>query len=357
MTQIMDTKWPTVRFSLLNRRLKALTLFCGFCLAGFFISGPLFTAFAQENQTLVPEALPGSIPENDPNNDLTFDSGDFDFEKTPEELEREARDDAFDAALQGLLPLKPEEIRRLLEHFDRTQESVALPVYPPPKPKVAIETLSLDPGTPPTTVKVSYGYVTTLNILDATGEPWPIQDITWAGDFEVVQEGGGDDATHFIRITPQSEFAFGNMSIHMLTLKTPIIISLETSRDLVHYRFDAIIPEAGPLAKAPLIERNDALQAGDVNIASFLEGISPPGAERLNVSGVDGRTSAFRYNGMTYLRTPLTLLSPGWTSSASSADGMRVYALRDAPVVLLSEKGRVTRARLSSREDISDEKW
>ncbi len=44
------------------------------------------------------------------------------------------RSQAFDAALQGLLPLRPEEIRKLLERFDRTQESVELPVYPPPRP-------------------------------------------------------------------------------------------------------------------------------------------------------------------------------------------------------------------------------
>lgn len=289
--------------------------------------------------------------------ELAFGNEDFDFEKSPKEIQQEARREAFDAALQGLLPLKPEEIRKLLEHFDRTQESVQVPVYPAPRPEVAVETLSLDPGSMPTAIKVAYGYVTTLNIVDSTGAPWPIEDITWAGNFEVVElsGAGAQPSSHFIRITPQSEFAYGNMSINLLSLKTPVIISLETSRDIVHYRFDAIIPEPGPLAKAPLIDRGISTVAGNIHIASFLEGVAPPNAKRLQVTGVDGRTSAYRYNGMTYLRTPFTLLSPAWVGSASSADGMRVYAMNNAPVVLLSENGKMKRVRLSERGDISDE--
>ena len=41
---------------------------------------------------------------------------------------------------------------------------------------------------------------------------------------------------------------------------------------------------------------------------------------RLNVNGVDSRTSAYKLNGQIFLRTPLTLLSPGWSHSSSSGD-------------------------------------
>ncbi len=275
----------------------------------------------------------------------------YDAQKTAEELELKKREEAFNAALQGLLPLKPEEIRRLLEHFDRTQESVELPVYPAPKPEVAVETVSLDPGAKPVVVKVAYGNVTTLNILDVSGSPWPIEDISWAGNFEIV-DSQSKDGSHIIRITPQSEFATGNMSIRLLTLKTPVILSLETSRDIVHYRFDAIIPEYGPLAETPLIDKGIEIEAGDKNIASVLQGVVPASALKLAVSGVDGRTSAYKYNGFTYVRTPLTLLSPSWSSSVASADGMRVYAIRNAPVLLLSDKGKMVRAHLSDRENL-----
>lgn len=278
-------------------------------------------------------------------------------EKTPEELKEELRQQAYDAAIEGLLPLRPEEIRTLLERFDRTQESVELPVYPAPKPEVAVETLSLDPGAKPAVIKTAYGTVTTLSILDVTGAPWAIQDISWAGNFEVVDAGGadGNDGAHIVRISPQSEFATGNMSIRLLTLKTPVIISLETSRDTVHYRFDAIVPEYGPLAEAPLIEGGISTTAGSPELASVLQGIMPENGQKLSVSGVDGRTTAYSLNGETFVRTPLTLLSPSWSHSVASADGTRVYTIKDASVLLLSDKGKMVRAHLSERKDMLDE--
>ena len=123
--------------------------------------------------------------------------------------------------------------------------------------------------------------------------------------------------SNILRITPQSEFAYGNISISMVGLKTPIIISLQTSRDIVHYRFDAVIPENGPFARAPIIEQGIAagLSAGTPEMSSLLEGVAPPTAIKMTVFGVDSRTTAYQDGGLTYLRTPLTLLSPGWISS------------------------------------------
>ena len=345
------------------------------------------TSLAQDGPFLPGSALPSSsesnpaepppLPPGEPGGQLGLGDEEFSFEKTTDELEEETRRQAFDAALQGLLPLRPEEIRRLLERFDRTQESVNLPVYPPPKPEIAVETLSMDPGSVPKTIKLAYGYVTTFNVVDSTGAPWPIQNITWAGNFNIVQTSqDGNDTSgnnsdqadddgyvqyqNILRITPEAEYAYGNMSMTLVGLRTPIIISLETARDLVHYRYDAIIPEKGPLAKTPLIDSAGGaggldLVAGNADMSGILEGVAPPSAIKMAVSGADGRTSAYRFGGLTYLRTPLTLLSPSWISSASSADGMQVYAMSHSPVVLLSDKGKTVRVRISDREDIFDE--
>ena len=303
-----------------------------------------------------PPALDADTLPPGSNEAFSFDSTEeLGFEASPEEKKELARQEAFDAALQGLLPLRPEEIRVLLERFDRTQESVETPVYPNPEPEVVVQNISLDPGSQPPVVKLAYGHVTTINFLDSTGSPWPVQDISWAGNFEVIQvEQDPERFTHMFRISPQSEFAYGNMSITMTALMTPVILTLETNRDVVHYRFDAVLPDYGPLAEAPLIETGITTSAGDEDLSSILEGVIPRDAERLDVSGVDGRTSAYRYNEVVYVRTPLNLLSPGWSSSAASADGTRVYAIDDAPVLLLSDRGRMVRAKLSDRIDITE---
>lgn len=326
-----------------NSSKLGLALLGGACCA--FLCTASFSASAQTDPFAPP---PSFSPNSAAEDDL------FSFEKTPEELEREAREEAFDAAIQGLMPLRPEEIRTLLERFDRTQESVSIPIYPNPKPVIAVQNIPLDPGVEPVSIKVSRGHVTTISILDTTGAQWPIEDIAWAGDFEIIETARAD-IPNLIRVTPQSDYASGNMSIKLIDLQTPIILVLETSRDMVHYRFDAVIPEIGPFGKAPIIDNGLSITAGDPDMTSVLEGVIPSSAKRLNVSGADSRTSAYSYNGMTILRTPFSLLSPAWDSSVSSADGTHVYAFQESPVVLLSENGKMLRVRISSRGDILDE--
>ena len=139
------------------------------------------------------------------------------FEKTPEEIEEELRKEAFEASVEGILPLRPGEIRELLRRYEDVQKAVEQPIKKQPEPKVLVETVSIDPGTKPTVVKVSHGYVTTINFIDQTGAPWPIEDMTWAGNFEVI-DSTQSEASHFVRIAPQDGFAYGNISIHMLSL-------------------------------------------------------------------------------------------------------------------------------------------
>lgn len=306
--------------------------------------------------TLGSNALPGEAGASPEDDVFGLNDGEFDFEKTPQQLEEEIRKTAFEAALKGLLPLRPEEVRMLLERYDRTQESVKTPIYPPPKPLSVVETLALDPGSEPSVIKTGLGHITTINFIDLTGKPWPVQTISWAGEFEIMQSNqNGNEGQNIVRVTPRNEYARGNMSVKMINLDTPIIIMLEVNRDEVHYRFDATVPQNGPRAEIPIIDPGITLAAGRADMSSLLQGVVPSSAKKMNVSGVDGRTTAYDYNGMTYLRTPLTLLSPGWSGSVASSDGMRVYELQTTPIVLLSERGKMVRVQISDREELLDE--
>ncbi len=307
------------------------------------------TVYAQEAQDGLPsesQALDANAATEEM---FGFDDSGLGFEKTSDELEQDFRREAFEKAMDQLLPLRPSEIRELLERYDRTIESTNTPVYPNPRPESVVQNVSLDPGAAPLTVRMAFGYVTTLSILDSSGEPWPIEDMSWVGEF-LIQEDSAKEFTHLLRISPEGEFAHGNISLRLVNLDTPIILTMETARDSVHYRFDAIVPGNGPYAKASLIDTGIKLAAGDPDMSQALSGVLPEDAEPLDVRGTDGRTTAYIYNGLTYVRTPLTLLSPAWDSSVTSADGTKVYALEETPVILLSDKGRMVRVYLSASE-------
>jgi intracellular multiplication protein IcmK len=266
------------------------------------------------------------------------------------ERRRKRLADTFERAYEGLVPLGPNEVRDVMGRYERTQRSAVAPSTGQPRGQVRIKTLSLEPGSEPPTVNVAAGYVTTIAIVDATGQPWPILDIGIGGNFEVSKTGGGNGATHVVRLMPLTRFGYGNLSVLLQDLPTPIIFKLASGGTSVDYRFDGRIPKLGPNAKLSLIERRN-LQAGSALIMTFLDNAPPPDAKRVKVSGADARTLAWLVNDRMFVRTPLTMLSPSWDASVSSADGTTVYELKETPSLLMSDNGTLIRARVAPKEE------
>lgn len=266
-----------------------------------------------------------------------------------QELQQKAREQAFDSALNGMMPMSPDQIRALLDKYKVTREASEQRIGGTPKPEVTVQTVSLEPGVAPPVIKLSPGHVTSVTMMDLTGQPWPVQDVSWGGNFEVISPGEGG---HLIRVSPLAAHEVGNMSVQLVGLKTPVTFTLETQLDVVQYRFDARIPEYGPMASPPIIDPGLTIQAGsDKSLTQILDGVPPAGTEKLTVNGVDARTSVYRSGGSTYLRTPLTLLSPGWSASVKSADGMTVYVVNNSPVFLLSDRGKMVRATVEEHRN------
>ncbi len=263
--------------------------------------------------------------------------------------EEEHNEKSFDRAEKGLLPLAPDQIRDFDAPARNNPKSCRQPPSSgQPKGEVKFVTLSLDPGVEPPQINLVAGYVTTITMVDATGEPWPIADVGVGGNFEVSPTKSSD--SHVVRVMPLSRASVGNLSILLKELPTPIIFRLASGGPTVDMRYDARVPKLGPNAKVPLINR-PRLEAGSENIMLLLDNVPPSGAKRMKVSGVDTRTMAWMLDQHVYVRTPLTLLSPAWDASVSSADGMTVYQIGDAPILLMSDNGAVVRARLIRDDD------
>lgn len=266
-------------------------------------------------------------------------------EKNRRELEHNEK--SFKRASGGLLPLSPDQIRDFMRRMENTDSAAVAPSQGPPKVQTRITTLSLDPGTDPPQIELASGFVTTITIVDATGEPWPILDVGVGGSFEVSPTQAG---SHIVRIMPLNRVGVGNLSVVLKDLTTPVIFRLASGGPSVDLRYDARIPKYGPGAKPPLINR-PRLEAGNETIMLLLANAPPNTAKRIKISGLDSRTMAWSISDHMFVRTPLTLLSPAWDASVSSTDGMTVYEIQDAPVLLMSDNGALVRARLSRDDD------
>lgn len=259
---------------------------------------------------------------------------------------------SYKRAAQGLLPLSPDQVRTFMHKLEATQDAAQPPHAGSPKGLMKYQTLPLDPGTKAPVVYLAAGYVTTIDIIDQTGQPWPILDVGVGGNFEVTPTEAG---SHVVRISPLTRYGQGNLSILLKDLPTPVIFKLHAGDSRYHMRFDARIPAYGPYAKVPLIRRGMTWpEAGGETISMILENAPPAKAQRLKISGLDARTKAWKVGAKVYVRTPLSMLSPSWNASASSSDGTTVYEIGDAPVLLMSDNGALIRARLL-RDDNYDE--
>ena len=74
-------------------------------------------------------------------------------------------------------------------------------------------------------------------------------------------------------------------------------------------------------------------------LINFLDGVAPTSAKLLTISGAPAQ--GWLYGGHLFLRTRVTVLSPGWISSMSSPDGTHVYELAKTPVILASQRGEM----------------
>jgi len=273
------------------------------------------------------------------------------MEQEAQEQQKKIEEQTFNMALKQLMPLKPDQIRETLNQFRINRESAETPLTVP-EPRQEVQTLSLDPSAEPIIIRMAPNHVTSVSVVDATGMPWPIQDMSWAGPFQIQSpESGGN----ILRITPSTAHGVGNISIRFVDMITPVTLRLTTGIDWVHYRLDLRISKPGPLAKTPIIEYGGlkTVAGKDEQMVGVLDGTPPQNAERLTVEGVDTRTTAYKLSGRVYLRTPLTLLSPAWDASVSSSDGTTVYALGNTPVVLLSDEGRMVKARIAAVDEVT----
>ncbi len=270
---------------------------------------------------------------------------DAEAEERRKEEEHNAK--SFEKAATGLMPLRPDQIRAFMRKLEETQSASQAPSDGPPKGATRIEAVSLDPGVDPPEIQLNAGYVTTVTIVDVTGEPWPILDVGVGGNFEVSPTQSG---THVVRLMPLTRVAAGNLSVLLKDLPTPVIFRLAAGGPTVDLRYDARIGKFGPGAKPQIVNRSRP-EAGDETLALILENAPPAAAKRIKVAGLDARTKAWGLNDKVYLRTPLTLLSPAWNASMVSGDGTSVYEIGSAPVLLMSDNGAVVRAQIMREED------
>ncbi|MDP3559525.1 MAG: DotH/IcmK family type IV secretion protein [Legionellaceae bacterium] len=262
-------------------------------------------------------------------------------EDTTEEEQEIVDDKAFKEVTRKLYPLSPEEIIRL-KQLDNTQEyAETSPAGVPPKPTATSQFVNLSPGSTPPVIRLAQGFVSSLVFLDSTGAPWPIAayDLGDPAAFSIQWDKSGNT----LMIQAKKKYTYGNMAIRLKGLNTPVMLTMIPGQKAVDYRIDMRVQGYGPNAKN--LPSGDGLPpSADSLLLNVLDGVPPNGSQRLVVSGGDAR--AWLLNEKMYVRTNLTVLSPGWVASMTSGDGMHAYEMQKSPILLVSWHGKVMQLKV-----------
>ncbi|KTC85951.1 MULTISPECIES: DotH/IcmK family type IV secretion protein [Legionella] len=248
---------------------------------------------------------------------------------------------AFEGVTRQLFPLTPEQILRLKQLYHSNEFAEASTAGTPPKPTATSQIVNLSPGSTPPVIRLSQGFVSSLVFLDSTGAPWPISayDLGDPSAFNIQW----DKTSNTLMIQALKLYNYGNLAVRLRGLNTPVMLTLIPGQKAVDYRVDLRIQGFGPNAKTMPMEEGLPPSANDV-LLHVLDGVPPAGSQRLTVSGGDAR--AWILNDRMYVRTNLTILSPGWIGSMTSADGMHAYEMQKSPVLLVSWHGKVMQLKV-----------
>lgn len=262
-------------------------------------------------------------------------------------LERRLNNEiTFERDLNLEFPFSPDQIKKARKKQAEVTEALQLPV--PNQGVQRSQVVSLKPGAKNGVIRCYPQYASTIRVLDANGNPWPIlaHMIGNAANFEVQKPEMEPYDT--IIVSPKVSSGSTNLVL-MLDNQDgedpvpPLALQLVVSPNFgSHYDTVASIrvDRRGPRTPTPMTIDDSTNFNTDQTMLAFLDGVPPSDALRLKTNDKD--VDAWEFNSMIYVRSPRKIIWPAWTKQVSSGDGqMFTYELPPVPSVMFSGNKKV----------------
>lgn len=272
-----------------------------------------------------------------------------------------APDDAVAREGRAAMPFTTDQIEALGRLLRETQDAIARAADAPPEGRIRQVRIGAPGDGAIPAIAVRKGYVTAVTFTDATGAPWPVEDVLVDRGFLPAATGSesedGGEAGHVLYLAPQARALHGNAVVKLRGLAEPLALILRGGGGAADFRVEVRLGLHGPNATPPA-PAAAGFHAGDPVLLGLLGGIAPPGAERLSIEGGGRDDRAWRLNGSTgyggdlLLVTHAHLLSPGPWAAERGAGGRWAYRLPDTPYALVTRDGREMRLAFRQREAV-----
>lgn len=262
--------------------------------------------------------------------------------KTPTALPPLPESKAFHQTLKAAMPLTAGQIAQLREAINANRRAEEAPLSPA-QPRIETINARIGVGAPPS-VSVQSGYVSTVNVVDAYGRPWPIVRYSVGNPKAFTISMAGNSAA----ISDLQPYAQSDLALYLRGESVPLMIALlpgvqgTSGGGVVDYAVRLRVNAAEPGLPAPA-----GGMMGSANytnaLMSLTQGVAPAGAKSLHVLGEPSRVSAWVWEGprgkRLLLRAPDTVIAPAWIATMQGPAGIHAWVLPDVKVVTISHDG------------------
>lgn len=230
----------------------------------------------------------------------------------------------------GDLQLTPEQMNIIKNIQLQRDRANAMPYTTAAKPVTRTLSINLNPGIQPPVIRLAMGMQTSIVFSDGAGNPWFIDNVVLNRSLfndQRQETNSNKDQTNYkgtniLTLEPMTSTPYGNVSITLKGMTTPIILILTSGGKEVDVRVDTKVPGHNP--DSFIAQSYRTMPSSDENLGYFLDGIPPSGSKALKVRGFPG-TEAWLYQNNTYVKTTAEVQFPAFISAAKATTGMGIY--------------------------------
>jgi len=246
----------------------------------------------------------------------------------------ELRRIAEEAILLQKFGVTPEFLKKAKERAKLEED--ALFDNEPAKMLKEIISVSTDPSALSPTIFTTPGHDTLINIIDQTGEAWPIVLASSGNDLLFKTETVPDHKfKNIFRLKAEHRVGSSNLTLLLEGRSLSITLKVVNTKTKYHPHPILQISDKGPLAKEnPYITSNTGIR-NDLAMKNLIFGIAPPLYEAMPTDS--DLVKVWRKNGILLMSTKLTPIYPQPTSFYNGPNGYSAYEMTEWPSIIMAD--------------------
>lgn len=245
------------------------------------------------------------------------------------------------------LQMTPEQIRQVKTLLLDQQRASSTPYPVVAEPVTRSINVTMTPGIAPPVLRLSSGMLSTIVFTDAAGNPWDIKSVALnrsqfsdGVNQSMTSNSDADNKSinNILTIEPLNPASYGNVSVTLENLATPVIFTLSAGQNQVDVRVDARIPSVNPASTT----RSNSLPARittDIDDTTLLFVDGTPPVEAVPYVTSSKLIEAWKFGEDLIVRTDSKILFPAYSTAVTSTSGMSVYRFDSGHQSITVSKG------------------